>query len=100
MALISQHGSHVCRSQDLLRVNKDVCRHVCSYAWAMKFGLRTISPMKSLKARTTARVKRAVKRAIIPGYGQKGVGLIKDPMRSLQGRIYRRTTFSVWDLFR
>ncbi len=31
----------------------------------------------SFKARTTGRAKRAVKRAIIPGYGKKGTGFIK-----------------------
>jgi hypothetical protein len=35
----------------------------------MKFGMRKVSPMKSFKARTTGRAKRAVKKAIIPGYG-------------------------------
>lgn len=33
----------------------------------------------SFKARTTGRAKRAVKRAIIPGYGKKGTGFIKNP---------------------
>lgn len=40
----------------------------------MKFGMRTISPMKSLKARTTGRAKRAVKKALIPRYGKKEWG--------------------------
>lgn len=37
----------------------------------MKFGLRTPSLKRSLKARTTGRAKRAVKKALIPGYGKK-----------------------------
>ena len=36
----------------------------------MKIGMRTPSLSKMLKARTTGRAKRAVKRALIPGYGQ------------------------------
>ena len=47
----------------------------------MKFGMRKISPMKSLKARTTGRAKRTVKKALIPGYGKKGVGWIKNLKR-------------------
>lgn len=39
----------------------------------MKFGIRTPSFKKSFKARTTGRAKRAVKRAVIPGYGKKGL---------------------------
>ena len=31
----------------------------------MKFGMRKVSPMKSFKARTTGRAKRAIKKAII-----------------------------------
>lgn len=56
--------------------------------------------MKSLKARTTGRAKRAIKRAVIPGYGRRGMGFVKNPSRSIKGAIYRRTTFSFWDLFR
>jgi len=53
-----------------------------------------------IKARTTGRAKRAVKRAVIPGYGKRGMGFVKNPKRAAKGVIYRRTTFSVWDLFR
>lgn len=66
----------------------------------MKFGMRRPSLMKSLKARTTGRAKRAVKRALIPGYGRKGMGFVKDPKRAINNAIYKRTTFSVWDLFK
>ncbi|AZZ39061.1 hypothetical protein C0Z10_04055 [Acidipropionibacterium jensenii] len=66
----------------------------------MKIGMRTLSLTKSLRARTTGRATRAVKRAIIPGYGKKGMGWIKDPKRAARNAVYRRTTFSVWDLFK
>lgn len=62
--------------------------------------MRKPSLAKSFKARTTGRLKRQVKRAIIPGYGKRGMGFIKDPKRSVKNAIYRRTTFSVWDLFK
>lgn len=58
----------------------------------MKFGFRTSSLKKSLKARTTGRVKRAVKKSVNPLYGKKNVGLITDPKRSVENRIYKRTT--------
>ena len=44
----------------------------------MKFGMRTPSIKKSIKARTTGKAKRAVKKALIPGYGKKGAGWIKN----------------------
>lgn len=48
----------------------------------LKFGVRTPSLKKSLKARTTGKVKRQVKKAIIPGYGKKGMGWIKNPKKA------------------
>ena len=50
----------------------------------MRIGMRKPSVKRMIKARTTGRAKRAVKKA----------------KRSVKGAIYRRTTFSVWDLFR
>ena len=41
----------------------------------MKFGMRTPSIKKSIKARTTGKAKRTVKKALIPGYGKKGAGV-------------------------
>lgn len=63
----------------------------------MRYGMRTPSWKKSLSARTTGRAKRAVKRAIIPGYGKRGMGWLH-PKRALYNRVYRRTTFSIFDL--
>ena len=39
--------------------------------------IRKPSLKKSISARTTGRAKRAVKKAVIPGYGKKGTGWIK-----------------------
>lgn len=58
----------------------------------MKIGIRKPSLTKSLKARTTSKLKRQVKRAIIPTYGQKGTGLIKDPKRAIYNKVYNKTT--------
>lgn len=66
----------------------------------MKFGLRTPSLKKSLKARTTGRAKRALKKALIPGYGKKGAGWIKNPKKAAYNKIYRKTSFSIWDIFK
>lgn len=66
----------------------------------MKFGLRTPSLKKSLSARTTGRLKRSVKRKLIPGYGKPGMGWLRDPKRAAYSATYRRTTFSLRDLFR
>ena len=65
----------------------------------MKFGLRTPSLKKSISARTTGKAKRAVKKALIPGYGKKGTGLLH-PKKEIKNKIYKKTTFSIWDLFK
>ena len=62
--------------------------------------MRKPSLKKSIKARTTAKYKRRLKKAVIPGYGKKGTGWIKDPKRAAYNKIYRKTTFSFWDLFK
>ena len=55
----------------------------------MKFGFRTPSLKRSISARTTGRAKRAIKRAIIPGYGRRGIGLLTHPKKSL-GHLQKR----------
>jgi len=66
----------------------------------MKFGMRTPSIKRSLKARTTGRAKRSVKRAFSPGYGRRGMGAAKNPKRAASNAAYKRTTFSFWDIFK
>lgn len=66
----------------------------------MKVGLRTPSLKKSFKARTTGRLKRSIKKTYNPFYGKKGIGFIKNPAKSIKGKIYKRTTFSVFDIFK
>lgn len=62
--------------------------------------IRKPSIKKSIKARTTGKAKRAVKKAAIPGYGKKGMGLVKDPKRSVKNKVYKKTSFSIFDLFK
>lgn len=66
----------------------------------MKLGARKPNLKKSLKARTTGKAKRAVKKALIPGYGEKGTGLIKDPKKAVYNKVYNKTSFSIFDLFK
>lgn len=66
----------------------------------MKYGIRKPSLRKSISARTTGRAKRAVKRALIPGYGKKGTGILKNPRKALYNKVYHKTTFSIFDLFK
>ncbi|MFR0943705.1 MAG: hypothetical protein ACLSH1_04200 [Clostridia bacterium] len=41
----------------------------------MKYGVRKPNVKKSIKARTTGKVKRQVKKAVNPLYGKKELGL-------------------------
>lgn len=66
----------------------------------MKFGMRKPSIKKSIAEKTTGRAKRSVKKAIIPGYGKKGSGWIKNPKKAAYNKIYNKTSFSIWDLFK
>ena len=64
----------------------------------MKTGIRKPSVKKSISARTTGKVKRAVKKSVNPLYGKKGAGFVKDPAKSVKNSIYHRTTVGVSDL--
>ena len=66
----------------------------------MKIGVRKPSIKKSIKARTTGKAKRAVKKAIIPGYGKKGMGWVKNPKKAAYNKIYNKTTVSIKDLIK
>ena len=66
----------------------------------MRIGMRKPSVKRSISARTTGKWKRQAKKAIIPGYGRKGTGWVKNPRKTAYNRIYRNTTFSLWNLFK
>lgn len=66
----------------------------------MKFGFRIPSFKRSISARSTGRAKRAIKRAIIPGYGKRGIGLLTNPKKSIYNRVYRRATFGLGDIIK
>ncbi|MBP1925867.1 hypothetical protein J2Z76_001728 [Sedimentibacter acidaminivorans] len=66
----------------------------------MKIGLRKPSLKKSIKARTTGRIKREIKGTINPLYGKKGMGWIRDPKKAMYNKVYNKTTFSIFDVFK
>jgi len=66
----------------------------------MKFGIRTPSLKKSLKARTTGKWKRQMKSAIIPGYGKKGMGWINNPKKAMYNKVYNKTTIDILKPFK
>lgn len=66
----------------------------------MKFGIRKPSLKRVFKAKTTGRAKRAIKKALIPVYGKKGAGWIKKPKKAAYNKVYNKTSFSLWDIFK
>ena len=65
----------------------------------MKFGFRKPSIKRSISARTTGQAKRAIKRAMIPGYGKRGLGILH-PKKALYNRVYRHTTFELGEIIK
>ena len=66
----------------------------------MKVGLRKPSIRKSIKARTTGKVKKAIKRSVNPLYGKKGMGYINNPKKAIYNKVYNKTTVGVRDIGR
>ncbi|MBR8701908.1 hypothetical protein IX317_001159 [Fusobacterium sp. DD29] len=66
----------------------------------MKFGFRKPSLKKSLSARTTGKLKREIKKAVVPFYGKKGTGIIKDPKKAIYNKIYNKLTFDIFKIFK
>lgn len=66
----------------------------------VKFGIRKPSIKKSLKARTTGKLKRSLKKSVNPFYGKKGTGLVTNPKKLIYNKVYKKTSFSIFDLFK
>ncbi len=64
----------------------------------VKVGVRKPSIEKSIKARTTGKVKRQLKSSVDPTYGKKGMGWVKDPKKAAYNKVYNKTTVSAKDL--
>ncbi|MEG1256886.1 hypothetical protein [Clostridium sp.] len=61
----------------------------------MKVGIRKPSIKKSIKARTTGRVKRSIKSSVNPLYGKTGMGYVNDPKKAVYNKVYNKTTVGV-----
>ena len=61
--------------------------------------VRKPSINKRIAARTKGRATRAVKKAIIPGYGKKGMGIFH-PKKAIYNKVYNKTTISVDQIFK
>lgn len=65
----------------------------------MKIGFRQPLLKRSISARTKGQLTRAVKRAIIRGYGKRGMGILH-PKRAVYNKVYRHTTFGLGDILK
>ena len=64
----------------------------------MKYGVRKPNIKKSVKAKTTGKVKRQMKKSVNPLYGQKGMGVVNDPKNAAYNAVYNKTTVSAKDV--
>jgi predicted transcriptional regulator len=60
----------------------------------MKIGYRKPNIKKRLKAQTTGKANRTIKKTINPLYSKKGMGLIKNPKKAVYNKVYNKTTTS------
>lgn len=61
----------------------------------MKSGIRTPNLKKSLKAKTTGRMKRQIKKSVNPLYGKKGMGYVNNPKKAIYNKVYNKTTVDI-----
>ena len=66
----------------------------------MKVGIRKPSIKKSIKARTTGKIKRKIKKTVNPLYGKKGMGLATNPKKAVYNKVYNKTTVGVGDIIK
>ena len=64
----------------------------------MKFGIRKPSIKKSIKARTTGKITRNIKKAVNPFYGKKGMGFINNPKKAIYNKVYNKTTVGLGNI--
>ena len=82
-------------------INKDIfCTCLILWGENMKLGLRKLSLKKKVKAMTTGKAKRKLKKIFVPGYGKKGTGLFKNPKKAVYNKVYNKTTVGVGDLLK
>ena len=66
----------------------------------MKFGIRKPNIKKSIKARTTGKAKRMVKKSVNPLYGKKGMGYINNTKKAVYNNIYNKVSINSFDMFK
>lgn len=66
----------------------------------MKIGIRKPSLKKIIKARTTTKIKKKAKGSVSPVYGKKGMGYVRDPEKAIYNKVYKKVTFSIFDIFK
>src|SRR5699024_12440761 len=66
----------------------------------MKFGMRKPSLKRSVKAQTTGKIKRKAKSTINPIYDKKGSGWVRNPEKAAYNKVYRKTSFGLFDLLK
>ena len=66
----------------------------------MKYGVRTPSLKKMIKAKTTGKIKRAAKKAVNPLYGKKGMGVVRNPKKAVYNKVYKKTSIGFLDLIK
>lgn len=64
----------------------------------MKVGIRKPSASRRIKAKTTGKVKRKIKKTVNPFYGKKGMGWIKNPKKAMYNKVYHKTSIGVDDV--
>lgn len=65
----------------------------------MKIGIRKPNIEKSIKARTTGKIKRKVNSTMNPLYGKKGMGYVNNPKKAVYNKVYNKTSTSVTKAF-
>lgn len=66
----------------------------------MKFGIRKPNIKKSIKARTTGKIKRKIKKTVNPLYEKKGMGCINNPKKAVYNKIYNKTSINAVNVFK
>lgn len=61
----------------------------------MKYGVRKVNLKSSLKARTTGRARRSLKRASNPLYGKSGMGFVNNPKKAVYNKVYSTSSVGV-----
>lgn len=58
----------------------------------MRSIIRKPNIKKSIKARTTGKIKREIKSTVNPLYGKKGIDYITDPKKAVYNKVYHKTS--------